>query len=170
MSRFLLAFWGTAISLQANGAMPRTPAIQRPETVTVVIPVYRARYLGDAVESVFAQSRAPDAVILVDDGSPDREALAQVMARWGTDRIRLFSQPNHGAGAARNLGVLNAASEFVAFLDADDMWLPDYLQTQLQVAAAHPECHVVYANALFVGSTPLAGRRFMDVCPSRGDL
>jgi GT2 family glycosyltransferase len=58
----------------------------------------------------------------------------------------------------------------VAFLDADDTWLREYLATQLRVAAAEPHCDVVYANALFVGNTPLAGRRFMDVCPSRGEV
>src|SRR5262245_2734560 len=98
--------------------------------VAVIVPVYSARYLSEALESIFFQSRLPDEVIVIDDGSPDQGALESALAQFG-DRIRLLRQPNQGAGAARNAGILASSAELVALLDADDRWLPDFLSEQV---------------------------------------
>ena len=104
--------------------------MQRPTSrIAVVIPVYRAHYLGDCLASVFAQTQPPDQVIVVDDGSPDRAAIAEAVAPFQAG-VRLLRQENAGAGAARNLGIRHADTELIAFLDADDLWCPQLLARQ----------------------------------------
>ena len=93
--------------------------------LTVVIPCFNAaKYIGAALESVFAQSVAADEVIVVDDGSTDHSA--QTVSAFGA-RVRLLTQANSGAAAARNAGLRVAQGDLIAFLDADDLWLPDSL-------------------------------------------
>lgn len=137
--------------------------------VAVIVPVYRAAYLDEALDSVFEQTHPADEVIVVDDGSPDVELLSQTLQRYG-DRITLLRQPNAGAAVARNTGLAVATSDFVAFLDADDRWSPDFLQAQLAFLAAHPDADLVYADATVMGDTPAAGRTFMSMCPSHGPV
>src|SRR5689334_15856287 len=96
----------------------------------VIIPVYGARFLAQALESVFFQSRPPDDVIVIDDGSPDAEAVRRAVTPYG-DGVTLVRQENRGAGAARNAGIAATSAEFIAFLDADDRWLPHFLLKQL---------------------------------------
>lgn len=89
---------------------------------SVIIPTYnRAALLREALESVFAQTFTDYEVIVVDDGSADDTPA--VIASYG-DRVRFYRQENSGPGAARNLGIQNAAGEYVAFLDSDDLWFP----------------------------------------------
>jgi glycosyltransferase involved in cell wall biosynthesis len=75
-------------------------------------------------------------VIIVNDGSPDTEDLERALEPF-RDRIRYFKQRNRGAGAARNVGLRAARGEFVAFLDADDLWLPNYLDEQMRFIQEH---------------------------------
>src|SRR3990172_8271100 len=97
--------------------------------VTVVIPSHNyARYVGDAVQSVLAQTYVPVEVIVVDDGSTDD--TLQVLARFG-DRIRVLRLPGHGVAHARNAGLRAAMGEFIVFVDADDVLLPDALAAQV---------------------------------------
>ena len=94
--------------------------------VTVVIPAYdRAHLLGRAIDSVLGQTLTPAAVIVVDDGSVD-DTKAVVQA-YG-DEVRYVWQLNAGGAAARNHGVKLAETEWVAFLDSDDLWLPNHLE------------------------------------------
>lgn len=94
--------------------------------LTVVMPCFNAaKYVGAALESVFAQSIAVDQVIVVDDGSTDTSA--QVVSAFGA-RVHLLTQANQGAAAARNTGLRVAQGDLVAFLDADDLWLPHSLE------------------------------------------
>ena len=137
--------------------------------VAVVIPVYGARYLGQALESVFFQSRPPDEVIVVDDGSPDPAVVRRMVAPYA-ERVRLVRQPNQGAGAARNAGITATTAEFIALLDADDRWLPDLLLEQLNAFVADASLDLVYSDGRYVGHTPLAGKAFMSVCPSNGTV
>jgi glycosyltransferase involved in cell wall biosynthesis len=104
---------------------------RRMTTVTAIVPTYnRADTLARALASVFAQRRAPDEVLIVDDGSLDADATAAVVARFpAARRIRL--EQNGGAGRARNAGVRQAKGELIAFLDSDDAWRPDKLARQL---------------------------------------
>ncbi len=94
--------------------------------ISVVIPAYNAaRFLSRCLESVFAQTLRPDEVIVVDDGSTDNTAA--LAAELGAKVIR---RPNGGLSAARNTGIQNASSEWIALLDADDLWSPEKLERQ----------------------------------------
>lgn len=106
---------------------PKLPAI------SVVIPAYNAElFLADAIRSVLEQTVAPLEIIVVDDGSDD--GTARVAQRFG-ERVRLIRQPNGGPSSARNSGVAAASGDWVAFLDADDAWLPEKLDRQAPLLA-----------------------------------
>jgi glycosyltransferase involved in cell wall biosynthesis len=110
-------------------------------TVSVVIPAYRtAGTLGRAVESLLTQTRPPDDILVIDDGSPDDVAAA--LRPYG-GRVRLFRQDNGGAASARNRGLDLAAGDLVGFLDADDYWEPVKLERQLEVLDHHPRVALV---------------------------
>jgi glycosyltransferase involved in cell wall biosynthesis len=95
--------------------------------VSVVVPLYnKARYVGRALDSIAKQTFEDFEVIVVDDGSTDTGST--FAASYPDPRFRLIGQPRQGPGAARNRGLSLATGEFVAFLDADDEWLPDYLE------------------------------------------
>src|SRR5919199_5113885 len=118
----------------------------RPPVISVVIPVYNAsRSIGDTLTTVFAQTRTDFEVLLVDDGSSDAAALDRAIAPW-RHRIRFFRQPNAGAGAARNLAIANAAGRFVAFIDADDGWTPEFLERQVGLLESHADRDMVWSN------------------------
>jgi glycosyltransferase involved in cell wall biosynthesis len=113
-------------------------------TVSAIIPVYNcAKYIGKSIESVLAQTNRPHEIIVVDDGSTDGtyEALNPYL-----DSIIYVYQKNAGEPAARNTGIRHSSGEYIAFLDADDLWLPDKLQLQMDYFAAHPECSLVYTD------------------------
>jgi glycosyltransferase involved in cell wall biosynthesis len=97
--------------------------------ISCIVPVFNGeRYLGEALDSILAQTYRPLEVVVVDDGSA--EGAAAVVARY-RDQIRPLFQPNAGQAAARNLGLSVARGEFVAFLDADDLWHPEKLARQM---------------------------------------
>lgn len=134
----------------------------------VVIPVYRAHYLAECLASVFAQTLAPDQIIVIDDGSPDGAVIESVRARYG-ERLTLLRQPNLGAGAARNRGIRHTDADLIAFLDADDVWCPRLLEHQVEILCDRPERVLVYANGQLIGDGPLRGLSFMDTAPSEGE-
>jgi glycosyltransferase involved in cell wall biosynthesis len=104
--------------------------------VSVVIPVYNAEdFIGEALDSVFAQDYEPFEVIAVDDGSSDGSAA--VVESYPD--VRFFRQENRGASAARNVGIEAARGEFVAFVDADDIVPPNKLSLQVGFLLEHPE-------------------------------
>jgi glycosyltransferase involved in cell wall biosynthesis/SAM-dependent methyltransferase len=112
-------------------------------SVGVVITTYNhARFLGEAIESVLAQTRTPSDVLVVDDGSADNPAA--VVARY--PGVRLVRQSNQGLAAARNTGLRELATDKVVFLDADDRLLPAAVETGLACFAVHPECGFVYGG------------------------
>lgn len=117
--------------------------------VTVLIPSFNAaRYLRETLETAQAQTREPDEVIVVDDGSHD-ESIAIARSFRG---VTLIEQPNQGAAAARNNGLRVATGEFVVFLDADDRLLPGAIETGLAAFAAHPTCGFVYGMSRTIDS------------------
>jgi glycosyltransferase involved in cell wall biosynthesis len=113
----------------------------RPD-ISVVVPCYNAeRYVAAAVRSAWSQGPALE-VIVVDDGSDD--ASVDAVLRCGVP-VTLVRQSNAGVAVARNAGIERAQGRWVAFLDADDIWLPGKLAAQLELHAAHPQARMSYA-------------------------
>ncbi len=105
--------------------------------VSVIIPTWRAAHtIRRAVDSLLAQTRPPDEILVIDDGSPDDIAVS--LKCFG-ERVTLLRQLNGGAAGARNHGLERASGELLAFLDADDYWEPHKLERQLDVLERHPE-------------------------------
>ena len=105
--------------------------------ISCVIPVLNGeRFVAEAIESIFAQTYRPIELIVCDDGSTD--GTGTILSGYG-DRIRVMTQTIAGPSAARNLGLHAAHGEFVAFLDADDLWAPHKLTRQMEFFAAKPE-------------------------------
>lgn len=121
---------------------PETP--NKGPLVSVIIPSFNhGRYIGQAIESVFSQSFTDYEIIVVDDGSSD--GTEQVLVPY-LDRISVFHQPNQGPSRARNKGVEMARGQYVAFLDADDFFLPDKLASQIAIANQYPSIGVVHGG------------------------
>jgi len=113
----------------------RSPAFA--ELVSVVIPCYQqAQYLGEAIESVLAQTYPHLEVVVVDDGSTDN--VAAIASRY--PGVRCIREPNSGPAAARNAGIRNSNGDFLIFLDADDRLLPNGVEAGVRALAARPEC------------------------------
>lgn len=111
------------------------------QKVSVVIPTYNyGRFIGEAIESVLKQTLPVFEVIVVDDGSSDN--TEEVVTKFG-ERIKYIRQKNGGVGAARNTGIKNSAGDFIAFLDADDLWLPKKIEQQLQLFQTDGEIGLV---------------------------
>jgi glycosyltransferase involved in cell wall biosynthesis len=121
--------------------------------VCVVIPAFDvARYLGEAMRSVLAQTHEDLELVVVDDGS--RDATGDVARSFGDPRVRVLSGPNVGRAGARNRGLAAARpSTYVALLDGDDAWDADKLETQVAWLAAHPEASAVGSFMRYVSST-----------------
>ena len=142
---------------------------QQSPTVSVIIPAYNAAaFIGETLDSVYAQTFTDFETIVVNDGSPDTEELERALQRFPPS-LRYLKQENSGAAAARNTGIRAAQGEFVAFLDADDTWLPEFLEKQVGVLDRE-HADVVWADARLYGESPLAGRTFMEVQPSHADV
>jgi glycosyltransferase involved in cell wall biosynthesis len=119
-------------------------------TVSVVIPCFNAEaFVGEALESVAAQTRRPLEVLVVDDASTD--GSAEVIRAF--EGVRLLENPvNAGSALSRNRALLEARGDVVAFLDADDVWLPHHLETVVSMLDAHPEAAVGFAAVEHFGS------------------
>lgn len=125
------------------------PEIQKTSPrVSVIIPTFnRAWILAEAVESVLAQIYRDQELIVVDDGSTDgTEALLDPYA----DHLRVIRQPNRGVSAARNAGIAAAAGDLIAFLDSDDIWLPEKLERQVAFFDAHPDALICQTEEIWV--------------------
>lgn len=111
--------------------------------VSVILPAYNAEaYVGAAIESVLAGTYGDIEIIAVDDGSTD--GTAAVIANY--PEVKLIRRQNGGISAARNCALREAAGEFIAFIDADDLWKEDKLQIEVEYLDAHPETEIVYTN------------------------
>ncbi|WP_143438568.1 glycosyltransferase family A protein, partial [Hydrocoleum sp. CS-953] len=112
--------------------------------VSVIIPVYNCdRYISQAIESILAQTYQSYEIIVIDDGSTDNTRLA---LQPYIEKIRYVYQENQGVSAARNHGIDLARGELIAFLDADDFFLPDKLTAQVGVFDAQPNLGIVHSG------------------------
>lgn len=113
--------------------------------VSAVVPAYNAeKYIARSIDSILNQTRRPDEIIIVDDGSTD--GTAEIIKNYG-DKVRYIHQENAGASVARNTGVNASKGEWIAFLDCDDEWLEDHILQQVELIERNPE--VVWAGANF---------------------
>ena len=113
-------------------------------TISVVIPAYNAaKTILETIDSVRQQTFSDFEVIVINDGSNDN--TAELVNAVADDRLRLFSYENGGAAIARNRGIDHVSGEFIAFLDADDLWTPDKLELQLEALQKHPEAGVAHS-------------------------
>lgn len=122
---------------------------------SVIIPTYnRSRFVAKAIDSVLNQTCSDCEVLVVDDGSVD--GTAEMLARRYGTAITLLLQANAGVSAARNAGIRGAKGEWVAFLDSDDEWTPEYLAAQRQSIRQYPDAvaHITNALNLFPDRSP----------------
>ena len=123
------------------------PAARAPRVSAIVTTYNYAAYISAALDSVLGQTRPPDEVVVIDDGSTDD--TSQIVARYAQAGVRYLRQENQGAGAARNRGICETQGDLLAFLDADDLWLPDKLERQLACLAARPELGLVSGQMIW---------------------
>jgi glycosyltransferase involved in cell wall biosynthesis len=117
-------------------------------TVSVVIPTWNRRDLVTrALTSVVAQSRPPEEILVIDDGSTDGTAEAVLQAFAG---VRVLSQENRGVSAARNRGLREASGRWIAFLDSDDEWHPRKLARQLESLAGSPGALLCHTDEIWI--------------------
>lgn len=130
--------------------------------ISCIIPVFNGeRYLGEALDSILAQTYRPIEIIVIDDGSTD--GTGELVARYG-DRIRYFRQNNEGAPTARNAGLSAARGAFIAFLDSDDLWHPEKLERQMARFEARPELDlcVTHLQRFWIPQLETERKRFKD--------
>ena len=100
------------------------------ESVSVVIPFYSgASWLEEAIESVLNQTRMPEEIIVINDGS--KEDISSLISKYNT-KVKFIFQENQGSASARNHGINSSSGEYIAFLDSDDLWLPNKLELQIK--------------------------------------
>ncbi len=140
--------------------------------VSVVIPLYNGgKYIESTLMSVLSQSYNNYEVIVADDGSTDdgSQKVKVIMERYPR-RIQLIyhsDRGNHGIAASRNLAIQNAKGIYIAFIDQDDIWLPNKLERQVKTLQQFPEADLVYAKATFVDQEG-EGKKLRSVHPTYG--
>jgi glycosyltransferase involved in cell wall biosynthesis len=119
-------------------------------SISVIIPTYNAtKTVLATIASVQAQTHRDLEIIVINDGSTDN--LLECLAPTVTDaRVKIYSYPNGGLPVARNRGIARSTGEYIAFIDADDLWTPDKLELQLQALEAHPKAGLAYSWTYFM--------------------
>ncbi|CAN5429148.1 hypothetical protein BH10ACI4_BH10ACI4_22280 [soil metagenome] len=148
-------FWGIQGRCDYDGAVSSEAAKSeiRTPSVDIIIPAYNAaHYLPFAIESVIAQTFEDWRMVLVDDGSTDDtpSVVAPYRERLGA-RLLYIRQPNGGLPAARNAAIRNSSAEFLALLDADDVWLPNRLADSMKSFEGRPELGLSYGYISRIG-------------------
>jgi glycosyltransferase involved in cell wall biosynthesis len=123
--------------------------------VSIIMPFYNTpeEFFHEAIQSVFAQTYSNWELILVDDGSTG--PISQLALSWATkypEKVFYYEQiahENRGHSAARNLGIRNSKGKYIAFLDADDVWMRQKLEQQVAILEHHPDVGMVYANTKY---------------------
>ena len=128
--------------------MKKMNKIGRKPQVTVIIPTYnRGWILKEAIDSVLTQDYKNFELIVVDDGSTDN--TSEILASYGND-IRVLFQENKGVSAARNRGIAEASGQFIAFIDSDDLWLPQKLSTQVEFFNQTPDALICQTEEVWI--------------------
>ncbi|MBW4616220.1 MAG: glycosyltransferase [Desmonostoc vinosum HA7617-LM4] len=128
--------------------------------VSIIIPAYNAmNYLPDALESVLQQTFTDFEVLIIDDGSSDN--LVQWAGELANSQVRLIVQKKQGVAVARNTGIANAKGEYIAFLDADDLWKPTKLEKQVCYLDNHPDIGLVHTNMVLINQEGKSSGRVM---------
>ncbi len=120
-------------------------------SVSVIVPAYNcSQYLQKTIESILTQTFQNFEILIIDDGSTDntREIISSI-ARRNPERIKTFYQENKGVSSARNTGIKEAKGEYIAFLDADDLWIPEKLEKQLFLFKKNQEADFIYTDCYF---------------------
>jgi glycosyltransferase involved in cell wall biosynthesis len=148
--------------------IPMTSSHYQTIRISVIIPVYNvARYVREAAESALAQPETAE-VILIEDGSPDDSLAICEQLAHEYDQVRLLRHPNgenRGAGASRNVGILNAMYDLIAFLDADDTYLPGRFTVAAHILADQPEVDGVYEAVAFEYTSDAAREAWQRLLP-----
>jgi glycosyltransferase involved in cell wall biosynthesis len=119
------------------------------DLVSIMMPAYNAqKYIGAAIDSALAQSYPFWELIIVDDGSTDK--TAEIVSRYNDPRIRLIRQANQGEAVARNVALQHSKGVYLAFLDADDLFLPDHLELTVNFLRAHLAYDAVYTDGYHI--------------------
>lgn len=119
--------------------------------VSIVIPAYKAeKYIAATVHSVLKQTYKNFEVLIIDDGSPDRSV--EICQQFTDPRIKIIRQKNRGVAAARNTGIHQSQGEYIAFLDADDLWLPEKLEKHVEHLENAPDVGVSFSRSAFIDS------------------
>lgn len=140
--------------------------------VSVIIPAYNAeKFLATALDSVLTQTYQEFEILVVNDGSEDgTEEIVKDYQRKFPDKIRYFYQKNRGQGSARNLAMKNARGDYFAFLDADDLWLPEKLEKQLR-KLEETEADFCFTDAEIIGETGAIQKTFSQlVLPPQNEI
>jgi glycosyltransferase involved in cell wall biosynthesis len=157
-----------AISAKVFSFPSGAPFVEKAPAVSILMPAYKVdKYIGEALDSVFKQTYTDYEVIVVNDGSPDR--LEQVLEPY-MNRIIYIRQENSGQSAARNRAIEIARGRYLALLDPDDIWKPDYLSVQMAMMENDPSIGVLYSDALLFGNPHYEGKTYMQTCPSEGEV
>jgi glycosyltransferase involved in cell wall biosynthesis len=155
---------------QSSPSQTTAALLSNTPAVSVVIPAYNvAPFIRETIDSILAQSFKDYEIILVNDGSPDTTELERALEPYG-ERVRYLKQENRGAAAARNAGLRVARGTYIAFLDADDYWMENYLEEQMVLIRQADHFDLVYADALLFGDSELHGRTYMEIAPSHGEV
>jgi len=118
-------------------------------TVDVIIPAFNAsRFIKETIQSVLDQTYLPRKIIVVDDGSTDD--TVSIIRSFDNELIELITTTNGGVSRARNIGIEASSADYIAFLDADDVWLPEKLALQLEALEQSPEARVVYCGTSLI--------------------
>lgn len=138
--------------------------------VSVIMPAYGvAKYIGAAIDSVLHQTFTDYEIIVVNDGAPDTAELEVVLEPY-RDHIIYIVHENRGLSEARNTAIRVARGRYLALLDPDDLWEPEYLAVQVGILENDPALDAIYPNALLFGDTFNAGKTYMEVSPSEGEV
>lgn len=136
--------------------------------ISVVIPLYnKEKQITNTLHSVLQQTFHKFEIVIVDDGSTDH-SVREVQKIYDA-RIRIIHQINAGVSAARNKGIQEARYDLIAFLDADDEWKPEYLETQYQLYQKYPECSVFACDYVFQDSRGKLSNTIIRKLPFQGE-